>query len=198
MRHLTEEEIAKIERKREINRKYMERYRLAKPEMKNEWAARNKEHVTEYNREYAKRPIGRAVYLLSSYNREDRVHDRGKGDLTAQWILENIFTKPCVHCGETDWHKLGCNRLDNTKPHTIDNVEPCCMECNKKLGGDYNRTRYSKKVFQYTLDGELVKVWDSACECDRDGFDKCAISACCRGKYGYKTHKGYRWSYTTL
>ena len=53
-----------------------------------------------------------------------------KIDFDARWIVENIYTKPCPHCGETDWHNLGCNRLDNSKPHTIDNVEPCCFHCN--------------------------------------------------------------------
>lgn len=84
----------------------------------------------EYNKEYKKTPIGRAQNLLSSYNQSDREAGRGKGNLTAQWIVDNIFSKSCAHCEETDWHKLGCNRLDNSKPHTKDNVEPCCFKHN--------------------------------------------------------------------
>ena len=53
--------------------------------------------------------------------------------MTAQWIVENIFSQPCAHCGENNWEKIGCNRLDNDKPHTKDNVEPCCKECNDRL-----------------------------------------------------------------
>ena len=75
----------------------------------------------------------RAVYLLSNYKRNDKRHNRGEGDLTSQWIIENIFTKPCVHCGKEGWQIIGCNRLDNSKPHTMDNVEPCCMDCNNEL-----------------------------------------------------------------
>ena len=55
-------------------------------------------------------------------------------DFDAKWIVDNIYSKTCTHCGESDWHKLGCNRLDNTKPHTKDNVEPCCQHCNCVLG----------------------------------------------------------------
>lgn len=163
-----------------------------------QWKKKNREHVLEYDKNYSKTQYGRASYLLCSYNREDEVHNRGKGNLTAQWIVENIFSKPCAHCGETDWHKLGCNRLDNSKPHTKDNVEPCCVDCNKKLGGEYNKSRYSKKVYQYSIDGKLIKVWESACECGRNGFDKQNISKCCRGVYGFKTHNGYKWSYNPL
>ena len=93
----------------------------------------NKEKKLEYQREWRKTPIGRATMLLSAYNTADRKMCRDKGDLTSDWIVENIFSKPCVHCGESDWHKIGCNRLDNSKPHTKDNVEPCCSICNLLL-----------------------------------------------------------------
>lgn len=54
----------------------------------------------------------------------------------------------------------------------------------------------SKKVYQYTLEGELVKIWPSVAECKRNGFDNGTISKCCNGKE--KTHKGYIWSYIPL
>lgn len=85
------------------------------------------------NKNYYCKPSCRASGLLSAYNQLDRKYNRGKGDLTAQWIAENILSKPCVYCGESDWRKIGCNRLDNTKPHSKDNVEPCCRDCNLKL-----------------------------------------------------------------
>ena len=28
------------------------------------------------------------------------------------------------------------------------------------------------------------------------GYNNGAISACCRGERGYKTHKGFKWSYS--
>lgn len=87
----------------------------------------------EYDYKYYSTQKGRATKLLYMYNQSDIRKNRGKGDLTPEWIVENIFSKPCVHCGETDWHKIGCNRLDNSKPHTMDNVEPCCGHCNRIL-----------------------------------------------------------------
>ena len=59
------------------------------------------------------------------------------------------------------------------------------------------REACSKVVYQYTLDGFLVNVWESTREAERQlEFKHTNISRCCLGKD--KTHKGYRWSYTPL
>ena len=84
----------------------------------------NRDKILAKLAEYDSTPMGRAKYLLRNYRREDKKYNRGECNLDVGWIIENIFSKPCTHCGETDWHKLGCNRLDNSKPHTKDNVEP--------------------------------------------------------------------------
>ena len=94
--------------------------------------AAKKEYNKRYMRQYNKTPIGRAHNLLTAYKQSDKIADRGECTLTAQWIIDNIFTQKCAHCPETDWHKLGCNRIDNALPHTPDNVEPCCEVCNNK------------------------------------------------------------------
>lgn len=91
---------------------------------------------TEYQKEYSKTQMGRAQGQYQQYKRMDKRNGFDEViDFDAKWIVDNIYTKPCVHCGETDWHKLGCNRLDNSKPHTIDNVESCCFHCNCVLNG---------------------------------------------------------------
>lgn len=56
-----------------------------------------------------------------------------------------------------------------------------------------NRKDISKKIAQYTLEGELVKIWDSMMECKRNGFSNTNISGCCLGER--KTHKGFIWKY---
>lgn len=60
----------------------------------------------------------------------------------------------------------------------------------KKLMSDLTP---KKKVAQYTLDGELVKIWGSVTECGRNGFNKGAVSRCCNGKL--KIYKGFIWKY---
>ena len=59
--------------------------------------------------------------------------------------------------------------------------------------GNINNPNFSKKVCQYTLDGELVKIWDSMNEAERNGFNHTNICQCCKGQK--KTHKGFIWEY---
>ena len=51
----------------------------------------------------------------------------------------------------------------------------------------------SKKLLQFTLDGDFVREWESTHECGRNGFNQGCVSACCRGER--KSHKGYIWRY---
>lgn len=49
----------------------------------------------------------------------------------------------------------------------------------------------SKKVIQYTLDGEFIKEWPSVSECKKNGFSH--VDSCCRGER--KTANGFIWRY---
>ena len=101
-----------------------------------------KEEIKEYHKLYNKTPYGRALNLVSTYNQSDKKYDRGECTLTAEWIVDNIFTKPCAYCGKTGWDIIGCNRIDNSKPHTPDNVEPCCFDCNRKG----SKSKHTRKI----------------------------------------------------
>lgn len=117
--------------------------------------------VKDYVKKWQHTPYGRANHLLNSYRQSDKKANRGECNLTTAWILENIFAKPCVHCGKQGWNVIGCNRIDNDLPHTIDNVEPCCFDCNrkqKKVTHKRNLKGYIDKLYQYTTEGELVGV----------------------------------------
>lgn len=78
----------------------------------------------------------------------------------------------------------------------------------RKLHGEIVRNTLSKKVYQYTLDGEFVKEWESVIEAARAlEFNQGNISNCCNGGYyskergkwvNVKRYKGYKWSYEPL
>lgn len=70
----------------------------------------------------------KASKMISSYRKKDQKNGVSICDITIDWMIDNILTKPCVYCGDT--YRVGCDRLDNSKGHTIDNVVPCCYECN--------------------------------------------------------------------
>ena len=138
-KYFTEEE--RIAAHREAVRRYYQSNKeklLAKHAAKKaEYYQANKEKIAEY---YAT-PKGRAGNLVGTYKQEDNKYNRGECTITAEWVIEHIFNQPCHYCGKTDWHELGCDRIDNSLPHTPDNVVPCCTDCNKK------KARYSYDEF---------------------------------------------------
>lgn len=122
------------------NSEYSKNYRKENREILNEKKREYysdpivKKHKNEYNELYYKTPIGRASNLVNSYIQMDKKNEVGETTITKEWIVENIFTKQCVYCGETDWNKLGCDRKNNSLPHTPDNIVCSCGECNRKKG----------------------------------------------------------------
>ena len=99
-----------------------------------EWRAKNPTYNAEY-RDPQKNPRRWAKSIVSAYRQMDR--QRGFDDsqtITAEWFLDNIAYKPCAHCGVQGIGLVGCNRFDNTKGHTQDNVEAACWSCNSKEG----------------------------------------------------------------
>ena len=84
---------------------------------------------------------------------------------------------------------------DNNYPY---NLEWCTHEYNNNYGTHNERIALnkSKKVYQYDLQGNLIKEWSSVAEAGRNGFSGSHVAECCLGKH--KTHKGYIWSYKEL
>lgn len=62
---------------------------------------------------------------------------------------------------------------------------------NYRMGKSHSRT-----VYQYSINGDFIKMWPSTMECGRNGFDRGHVGECCLGKR--KTHNGYIWSYTPI
>lgn len=95
---------------------------------------------------------------------------------------------------------LSCvNHRDECKTNNrAENLEWCTYQYNNTYGERLVKTakKKSKTRYQYSLDGELIKVWSSAVEASKNGYNKCCINDCCRGIH--KTHKGYKWSFNPL
>ena len=91
--------------------------------------------------------------------------------------------------GYTVVHHIDHNPTNNC----VENLVWMSDEEHKRLHGEER----AKTVYQYTLDGKLVRVWKNASEAARElGFSQGNICACCNGKY--KQAYGYIWSYTQL
>lgn len=138
------------EERLEWQRQYYQKHKEERAEYYKQWYQDHKEEALEKKKQYRQTPMGRALYLLNAYRREDKKHDRGECTLTPEWIINNIFAKKCHWCPETDWTKIGCDRIDNELPHTPDNVIPCCERCNKNRGTK-SYDEYKKSLEQKAL-----------------------------------------------
>lgn len=95
---------------------------------------------------------------------------------------------------------LFVNHKDETKCNNcVSNLEWCDPKYNANYGTRNDRLRKSngRKVAQYTLDGQFVKIWDSVSSIAQFyGIKTTApISRVCRHVKGRLTYKGYRWEY---
>jgi hypothetical protein len=62
-------------------------------------------------------------------------------------------------------------------------------ESKKKMGASR-----SKKVIQKTLDGNVIKIWDSASQIEKEIlYSQANISKCCKGQYTQSY--GFKWEY---
>lgn len=101
---------------------------------------------------------------------------------------------------------------ENPQNNVVENLEWCTQAYNVRYGTmiergrmkQFNRSDLSKKVAQYTSDGELVDTFNSVSEVERmyPQFRTESVSRCCRGGQILKgkwqpvtAYKGYIWKY---
>lgn len=65
-----------------------------------------------------------------------------------------------------------------------------------RIASEEYRAKRGKKVAQYDVDGNLIKIWDYMSQAARSlEIAKTAISGCCRNIYGYRTAGGFVWKF---
>lgn len=121
--------------------------------------------------------------------------------LIAETFLENPENKPEVnHKDENKKNNFVFLNEDGTVNKEKSNLEWKTPKENSNHGTRNERIakantngKKSKKVLQFTLDGELIREWPSIMECARNGFDQGAVWRCCNGKK--PQYKGFKWCY---
>lgn len=122
------------EEKAAYDKIYREKNAERRKEAKRQWYKKNKDKMKKYNKEYYTTIEGLAARRKNHYVWEDKNMGGDTAEtVTKQWIIDNILTNnKCFYCGDDEPSHLGCDRIDNNKYHTPDNVICACGICNSE------------------------------------------------------------------
>lgn len=138
-------------------------------------------------------------YPIVTMRKDNRNIDRRVHRLVAEAFIPNPENKPEVD--HIDGNRANCvlsNLRWVTKSENMNNpVTYCKMSDNGKKNANYGtKSPFSRKVAQYSLDGKLIQIFDSAGRAAAaTGITYSAIRKCAYGKG--RTCGGYRWEYLT-
>lgn len=126
-------------------------------------------------------------YLQFWYNGKTTLAHR----FIADCFIENPQNLPCIN-----------HKDENPLNNHVENLEYCDYKYNNNYGtrnkraaeSQKNDPKKSKKVLQYTKNGEFIKEWCSLSEIQRVlGYATGYISACCLGKH--EQAYGFIWKH---
>lgn len=66
--------------------------------------------------------------IVNDCKASDKKKGRGENDLDRAFV-EELIRNGCSYCGD-DQLRMTLDRMDNSKPHTRENVVPSCIRCN--------------------------------------------------------------------
>lgn len=100
----------------------------------NKWYRSKESKLRRHKNKAAKKKQERKLdsyrdkYILKDTRKTDRAKNR-ENNLTRPFILE-LIQRGCFYCGEINIRIMTLDRIDNSRGHTMDNVNPCCARCN--------------------------------------------------------------------
>lgn len=128
--------------------------------------------------------LNRYGYLFVNLCHEGKVKTLKIHRIVASAFLENPGNLPQVN-----------HKDEDKKNNRVENLEWCDARYNSNYGTRNERVAksLSKRVLQFTKEGEFVKEWPSIHEAGRNGFNQGHVWSCCIGKR--KSANGYNWRY---
>lgn len=139
--------------------------------------------------------------LISSYTKDgEYVHTFESAEEAARILGHPGSSSTIRQCAREEYGTaLGFQWRDGD---IMDNIGPVMYEERtyaERKGKDNPR---SKKVYQYSKSGELIRIWNAALEAEREeGFSSTEISNAANGKkehYGKRGEQRYIWSFEPL
>lgn len=155
--------------------------------------------VREYKGKIINSHKNKNGYVATGLKKDGKVFTRYNHRLVATAFIKNEYNYPCI------------NHKDEIRSNNVvENLEWCTYKYNnnygsckekRKINTDYkNRklgNRNIKSIYQYDIEGNLIKKYESAKEIfDTLGYSKDGIRKCCNNDI--KTYKSFVWQYNEI
>lgn len=139
-----------------------------------------------YPERLLKQYINKEGYCVVKLQTDDKPVTRKVHQLVAKEFLDNPFCYTQV------------NHIDENKSNNnVENLEWCNASYNSNYGTRNSRLRSASgiRVAQYSIDGTLLKIWDSISQASQSFgcSTTCCIKRVCKGER--RTYRGFVWRY---
>jgi len=171
-----------------------------------------RKYFKDYQRKYNRTKKGWAIIQLNSQKLSSKRRKHPLPNYTSQelyaWALnQSNFEKVFNNWVASNYNKdlkPSCDRIDDNKPYTLENLRVITQKENILIGARSQKAKnrmtkaiqnkMGKPVLQLDLEGNLINEYITIGEASRrTGIDNSLISKVCRGIF--KTAGGYEWKY---
>lgn len=123
---------------KECNKQYLKQYYAEHAEYSKQYYADNAEARKEYKKQYYATIEGYARSIRWTNLQADRKYGRIGAEEdplpTIEEYIELLQQRDYYDGKQYHWSEMGLDRIDNSKPHTLDNVVPCSTAHNIQRG----------------------------------------------------------------
>lgn len=144
----------------------------------------------KYGKERILKPkLLKTGYLYVSLSKGKTIRQYSVHRLVALAFIPNPDNKPQVnHKSEQKWLNTVYNLEWTTAKENMN-----WGTRNKRASTKRTNGKKSTSIKQMTVDGNIVAIWPSMAEAERNGFNRSCICLCCQGKLN--KHQGFKWKY---
>ena len=127
-----------LEYMKQYNKQWRAEHAEARKQYMKQWYAEHRAEWIEKMKQYYSTIEGYANMIRYGNLREDRMYGRISADEdplpSVEQYIELLQQRDYYDGKQYHWSEMGLDRIDNSKPHTLDNVVPCTTEHNRQRG----------------------------------------------------------------
>ena len=137
----------------EYNKQYYQNNKEKIIEYSKQYYQENKEKILKYYKNHHLTLVGYCRSIRNSNISEDRKYGRIGKELPNNYPTIDDYIKILQQVDFYDgkqynFFEMGVDRIDNSKPHTLDNIVPCSTSNNKKRGRRYTHKEFMEFMMQ--------------------------------------------------